>query len=213
MHTSLGRPLLAAALLLTLPSLATAQVTSAGQRWFAGGAIGGTFGTVTGAAIGAHVGVRIAPSLFVIGDVARLQNVVPGDIRDGIRDEINAIALELGVPILFDFTMRATTAFGGVRWQAEGRLVAPFLEGGLGIGHVKVHINRFDIFGNDVRDELGDIFDDATATKPLMAVGGGVTGRLRPSLTMDAGYRFMRIATEDPALNVSLLYVAFNLGR
>ena len=213
MERHVGSSLAVILLSVALPAMAAAQAPPTEHRWFIGGMAGGTFGTVSGAAIGVQGGARIAPGLFLVGEVARLQNVLPKTIRDEMLAYVNDLASDLNVPITLDFSMRATTTFAGVRWAPVRRSVAPFVEGGIGTGSVGVHVSRFLIFGNDYRAQLGDSFADLSATKLLVALGGGVTGHLRPNLTVDAGYRFTRIAAEDPALNISRIYVAFNVGK
>jgi len=178
-----------------------------------GGLGGVTFGTVTGGAFGAQGGIQIAPGLFAIGEVGRMQNVLPKDIRDEIEDEIDNLIGESGLDIDLEFKMPATYWFGGLRWAPSGSPVAPFLEGGVGSGHLSVDVSKFEIEGVSVLPELKNEFGDMTTTELLIAIGGGVTARLNPSISLDAGYRFTWIHTEDPSVNTSMVYAAIKFGR
>src|SRR5687768_10600124 len=96
-------PLLVAALAL-VPASALAQ----GTPWFVGGLGGITFGTVSSGAVGAQVGVQIRPNLFVIGEVGRMGNVLPQNLKD-ILDELGD---DLDTPVTFDISAPATYGFG-----------------------------------------------------------------------------------------------------
>ena len=179
-----------------------------------GGAGGITFGAVTSPAIGGQVGVQIAPGLFVIGEVGRMTNALPKNIRDQFEEEIDDLIGESGLDIVLEFKMPATYGFGGIRWAPAGRAVAPFLEAGVGTGRLNFKVTKFEIEGEDFLSELEDeIGGPVTTTELLIAFGGGVTARLNRSTSFDAGYRFTRINTEDPAVNISMVYAAIKFGR
>jgi opacity protein-like surface antigen len=65
-------------------------------------------------------------------------------------------------------------------------------------------------FSELIEDELDG--DDTNATKFLVALGGGVTVRPSRSLAVDLGFRYTRIATEDPVINSSMAYGAVKVG-
>jgi hypothetical protein len=210
--TGLRQVILAVAFVF-VPVSAWAQGGSADARWFVGGLGGLTFGTVTSGAVGGQVGVRAARNLFVIGEVGRMQNVMPKKLQDDFDALIDVLEFDNGVPITVQVALPTTYGFAGVRWVQPGR-VAPFLEAGVGFGHVSPTIKKAEIFGIDIKDELeAEIASDLNATEFLLALGGGVTSRLGRVTSLDAGYRFTRIATEDPAINSSMIYVAFKIGR
>lgn len=208
----LGQVVLALALVL-VPVSAWAQGSSANTPWFVGGLGGLTFGTVTSGAVGAQFGVRVAPNLFVIGEVGRMQNVLPKKLRDEFDNLINDLEFESGLPATVEIAVPATYGFVGVRWIQPGQ-VGPFLEAGVGAGHINLTIKKAEIAGFDFKNEIEtQVGNDASATQFLVAVGGGVTARLGRVISLDAGYRFTRIATEDPAINSSMIYAAFKVGR
>jgi hypothetical protein len=200
--------------LLVMPAIASAQADAAAPAWFVGGLGGLTFGTVTSGAVGGQVGFKIAPNLFVIGEVGRMRNVMPKEISDDLDDFVDLLELELGVPISFDVSLPATYGFGGVRWMAPGRRVSPFVEAGVGAGHISLSVDKAAVLGIDVSDEIDDeLGEDANATKFLIALGGGVSASLSRTVWLDLGFRYTRIATEDPSINSSMVYAAVKIGR
>jgi opacity protein-like surface antigen len=203
---------IAMALACSAPAVASAQGTSAPQG-FVGGLGGVTFGTVTSAAVAGQGGVRIARDLYVIGEVGYMRNVLPKKIRDQFDDLVDEIENEAGVPVSLTVSIPAKYGFGGLRWSPSRGTVSPFVEGGVGVAHVSAKVDEAKVLGidisRDVEDELGD---DASVTKLLVAVGGGMNARLSSTLSADIGFRYTRIATEEPAINSSLLYGALKIG-
>jgi opacity protein-like surface antigen len=195
------------------PALASAQGTSSTPQGFVGGLGGVTFGTVTSAAVAGQGGARIAPDLFVIGEVGYMRNVLPKKIRDEIDNLADALAFEAGVPVSLSVSIPAMYGFGGLRWNPSRGAVSPFLEGGVGVAHVNAKVDEAEVLGIDISDEVEDeLGDDASATKFLFALGGGVNARMSSTLSADIGFRYTRIATEEPAINSSLLYGALKIG-
>lgn len=200
-----------AAMVLAAPMVARAQETSQG---FVGGLGGLTFGTVSSGAVAGQGGVQVAPGVFVIGEVGHMRNVMPKEVRDAVDDIADLVSILYGVPVDMEFAVGATYGFGGVRWVPATGSVSPFVEGGVGVGHISLRIKEADVLGIDfsrlIEDELDD--EDTNATKFLLALGGGVTLRPTNSLAVDLGFRYTRIATEDPAINSSMVYGAFKVG-
>jgi opacity protein-like surface antigen len=187
-------------------------------RMFAGGLAGVTFGTETSSAIAGQFGVRIARDLFVIGEFGRMQNVLPDEVADQLPLAEEFLEGLLGLPVNIEIKAPALYGFGGVRWAQSGRRVAPFAEAGLGFAHLTgdLKVNGVDIenlleeFGAD----FGDVSDLST-NEFLLAFGGGVNIALTQMMSVDAGYRFTRIFTEESAPNTSMVYgaVKFQFGR
>lgn len=200
----------------SLAALASAQGTTE-PKAFVGGLGGVTFGTETSSIIGGQVGVRIARSIFVIGELGRLWDVLPGEIADRVPELEDLIEAEFDVTAEFDVKAPAFYGFGGIRWAQAGRRIAPFAEAGAGFGHITADITAI-IDGVDVSDlaesQVGDIVNPST-TEFLLAFGGGVNIGLSSRLSADAGYRFMRIFTEESQPNTSIVYgaVKLRLGR
>ena len=118
-------------------------------------------------------------------------------------------------------------------WQQSGRRIAPFAEAGLGFAHLT---GDFKVNGLDIEDvieefagDFGDLIDlddviNRSANEFLLTFGGGVNIGLTRTVSVDAGYRFTRIFTEEftpfldtetPAPNTSMVYgaVKFLFGR
>ena len=196
-----------------IPATAFAQGTAADMTWFAGGLGGLTFGTETSGAVGGQFGVKVARNLFVIGEVGRMQNVIPKKVKDDLDDLIDGLEEELGVPITVDVSLPATYFFGGLRWIQPRPGIAPFVEGGVGAGHISIKAERIEILGIDVSDEFEEeLGDDENATKFLLALSAGITAKLGQRAALDVGYRYSRIATEEPSINTSMVYVAVKFG-
>ncbi|MEO8070853.1 MAG: hypothetical protein ABI652_05590, partial [Acidobacteriota bacterium] len=187
--------------------------TPASAPWFIGGISGVTFGTAMSSAVAGQFGIGIRPNLFVIGEVGRMQNVMPKDIRDQLDDAVDELEATSGLPVTVELSLPATYGFGGVRWVSLGQ-IAPFIEAGAGVGHIALNVKRAQVLGQDFTDEIKDeLGSDASETKFLFAVGGGVTASLGRATSIDAGYRFTRIETEGPAINASMLYVGIKVRR
>jgi hypothetical protein len=201
--------LILGAVMVAAPGLASAQDAAP----FVGGLGGVTFGTVSSGAVAARAGLPIGSNLSVIFEVGRMQNVMPSAFADDIELLEDLISLEAGVPVTLDVSIPATHGFVGLRYQGRGAAVMPFVEGGFGFARLSASVNEITIMGIDfgelVEDELGE---DVNATKALLALGGGVRVPVSGAVSLDAGYRYTRIFTEDPAINSSMVYAAINFS-
>lgn len=191
-----------------LPQSAFAQAPSSP---FVGGLGGVTFGTVSSGAFAARAGVPLAPGVSVIFEVGRMQDVLPQELADDLDLVEELIELETG-PITLNVSVPSTYGFGGVRYAKAGR-VSPFVEAGAGVGRISLSVDEAEVFGVDIsgliEDELGD---DTNATKFLLALGGGVNVPVGGSASLDVGYRYTRIFTEEPVINSSMVYAAMTFG-
>lgn len=204
--------LLGTAFLLTTATGAAAQSASS-PRAFVGGLGGLTFGTATSSAIAGQVGVRISRDLFVIGEIGRMWDVTPSEISDQIETGIDFLEQQ-GIPVNLDFSVPAFYGFGGIRWAQSGRRVAPFVEGGIGFGHLTAEVSGT-IAGINVDEfleeaEFGELADFST-NEVLIAFGGGANISLTPSVSVDAGYRYTHIFVDDPSVNTSMVYAAVKI--
>lgn len=189
---------------------------AAQETWkgFVGGLGGVTFGTVTSGAVAGQGGVRVAEGLYVIGEVGYMRNVLPKELRDELDDLVDELEYEFGGPITVDVSVPSLYGFGGLRWSPAAGALAPFVEGGVGVGNISLKVDKAEAFGIDFSDELEDELDseDLNATKFLLALGGGLTARISNAVAADVGFRYTRIATEDPAINSSMVYGAVKIG-
>jgi hypothetical protein len=209
--TRLLSSFLSASFFLAMPALAAAQSSTSG---FAGVLGGLTFGTVSAGAVAGNAGVEVAPNLFVIGEIGYMRNVTPKVVQDMFDDFDDQLEFELGVPVALEISVPQVYGFGGLRWSPAGAKVSPFVEGGLGIGRVSFKIDRAEVLGMDIRDEIEDVMGDESVTEEfLFTVGGGVNVALSKSVSMDLGLRYTRLATDDPAIRTVLAYGAIKFGR
>lgn len=187
---------------------------------FVGGLGGVTFNTVTSGIFAGRGGVHIGRGLFVIGEVGRAQNVLPKAIEEDLDDAEAFLEQVTGLPVSLELELPATYGFGGVRWAAPGgRRIRPFLEAGVGVAHLAAEI-RATVAGVPVPQDVIDQFDDLDldTNEVLLAVGGGLNLGLSRIVSIDAGYRYMRVFLEEAAVsvntavNTSVLYVGVNIG-
>ena len=197
-----------------------ARPAAAQDRAFVGGMGGVTFNTVSGGIFAGQGGVHIGGGLFVIGEVGRAQNVLPKELADQLDDAAEFIEAQVGLPVNLSLDVPATYAFGGIRWVAPGeRRVRPFVEGGAGMAHLVADID-VSVGGLPVPiGEIGDLDDlGLTTNEFLLALGGGVNIGLTRAVSLDVGYRYLRVFVEDqdvaevPGVNTSAIYAGIKIG-
>jgi opacity protein-like surface antigen len=197
--------------------LAAAPVAAQGLegRGFIGGLAGATFGTASGSGVlGLQGGLSISSGIHLIGEFGRFMDVLPSDLGDVIDALESEFEDEFGVPVTIDVSVPATYGFAGLRWSRGLGRVAPFVEGGIGAARVTVTIREASIGGIDFSGVFDEVTGEVapTAIEFLFAVGGGVNVGMTDMVSVDAGYRFARIATDDPNANVSAIYGAVKIG-
>lgn len=198
--------------LLATSAPALAQESAPAGRGFVGGFGGATFGTAEpGMVFGARTGVEIVPGLHVIAEVGRLSDILPTDVRDDLDFVESLLEFEYGMPVTIDLTAPATYGLFGARWSRHIGRVSPFVEGGIGAAKVSIDFDEISIGGIDVtslvRDEIGA--EDLESTELLIGVGGGINAEITSAVSVDVGYRYSRIGTEDPAIDASTIYGMF----
>lgn len=215
MMTTLRRTLLIASLSLAVPAAAAAQGSQSSPAGFAGVLGGLTFGATTSSAIAANGGIGIAPGLFVFGELGYMHDVIPGEFKDVVDDLADMLEFQTGARVALDLAVPQIYAFSGMRWSPSRGRVSPFVEGGVGIGRISLRVDRAEVGGIDMRDDVEDAMgDDVNSTALLFAAGGGVNAAISRSASMDLGFRYMRLAAEDPsAVNVAMVYAAIKFGR
>jgi hypothetical protein len=192
-----------------LPTAASAQARE--PRVFVGALAGSAFGAERGPVVAAQAGVRLG-GLFVIGEVGRLQNVLPAAVQADLDIAAAILSLETGEDVELDGRLRATYAWAGVRWAGRGRRVTPFAEVAAGAAQL-----RLDVAASAEDREISEEFEsglqeqDFNATKPLIAAAAGLHIWIRPRLGFDAGYRYHRIFTGDPDTDAHAAFAAIKL--
>lgn len=203
--------------LILILSLVPASTALAQPSAFVGALGGLTFNTVSSGAVAGQAGIRVAPGIFVVGEFGHMHNVLPKELADQIDDAELFFEDQLGVPVSLSIRAPALYGWGGVRWSPPGDAgIRPFLEAGVGFGRVegkiKASIAGAPVPQRIVKDVLEQFDVDVDTTELLLALGGGVNLRLTGRISVDAGYRYTRIATDDPAVNASMVYAAVKLG-
>lgn len=194
-------------------ALAVAAPASAQSSTYAAGLGGVTFGTEGSAGVGARLGVPLGGSgTFVIFEIGRLFNVMPQEIADVVELVEDLVELETGENVSLDVSIPATYGFAGLRWSppTDGRRLAPFVEGGFGFGRMSVSIGEAVVGGVNVRPIIRREIGDETNAEALLALAVGVRVPFSPQTSLDLGYRYTRIFTDDPVVNTSMIYGAIN---
>lgn len=200
--------LLIAGMMLVLVAAAPALAQSAG---FVRGFGGVSFLSEPGAAVGATVGIRLSDSIHVIGDVGGLTNILPREIQRDLDLLADQFGNFFGGPVTIDLTAPGVYAFGGIRvGHVAGQRMRVYVEGGGGVAHGTSHI--------DARAGATDVSAQVSAmlrlkqseTRPLVAIGGGVSMPLTERFTADVGYRYLRIFTDDPRINTAMMTAGFS---
>lgn len=215
MMTTLRRTLLFTSLSLAIPALAAAQSPQSTPSGFAGVMGGLTFGATTSNAIAGNGGIGIAPGLFVFGEFGYMRNVAPREAQDLIDQAVAQLERQYGVPVTIDMVNPQIYTFAGMRWSPSSGRVSPFVEGGVGIGRVSIKVRRYTIGNEDLRKQAQDMVDDEGSgeTALLFVVGGGVNAPISKSASVDIGFRYTRLATEDTPISTKMVYAALKFGR
>ena len=175
---------------------------------FVGGVAGITFASKTSSVFAAQAGGRVARQLFIFGEFGRMQNVLPEEAEDDLDEAAEFLESQLGTTVNLDVKVPAIYGLAGIRWSPDDR-IAPFLEAGAGFARLSLDITA-EIAGIDVTDEVEDQLDDEDleVTEFLLAFGGGLNARLTDRVRLDVGYRYNRVFTDDPTVNVNMAYAA-----
>ena len=200
-----------AALILTMFAAGPAFAQGS-DRGFVRGLGGVSFAADPSAIYGGGGGYRVGRNLTITGEVGRIQNIIPQDLADMINLVEQEAEIETGLPVTLEASVPALYFIGGVRADVptSGR-VNPFIEAWGGVGGLSAHVHA-EVAGIDVSDEVNNLVEDTTASQFMLALGGGVTMRVSGSCWIDAGYRYHRINTEDPASNTSAVYAALRFA-
>ena len=175
---------------------------------FVGGVAGITFASETSSVVAAQAGGRVARQLFVFGEFGRMQNVLPEEAQDDLDAAAEFLETQLGTTVNLDVRVPAIYGLAGIRWSPDDR-IAPFLEAGAGFARLSLDL-RAEVAGIDITDEVEDQLesDDLEVTEFLLALGGGLNARLTDRVRLDVGYRYNRVFTDDPTVEVNMVYAA-----
>jgi opacity protein-like surface antigen len=216
MHRHPLIPIASLALLLSAaPAGATVLNTSSTPtpRLFVDGMGGVTFNHNTDGLFAGAVSVSAGRHLQIEGEVGRMVSVLPNSVSQNL--DATAAGFETtGMPAInYAVTMPATYGLGMVRAIASPmRGIEPFVEGGFGAARVTTSITAQQ-GGTNIAPELSQAANLlADQTRPLVAVGGGLSIAAGGTAWVDVGYRYSRIFTTAPAINVNRVYAGIRFG-
>jgi opacity protein-like surface antigen len=179
---------------------------------FVRGLGGITFGTETSSIIGGEAGFNIGSRLQLVVDVGRMQNVMPKEIKDQLDDFTRLFNIEFGVPLEVDVKIPAFYGSGGLRYTVpRSGAVSPFVEVSAGVARISADVHA-ELFGVDISRDVEDEAGLEPDNNFLFGLGGGIAVDMTESVGLDLGYRYHRIATDDPVVNASAAYVALRFN-
>jgi opacity protein-like surface antigen len=158
-----------------------------------------------------EAGVRVAPRLFVFGDIGQIHNLQPSAFQP-IVDGTTALLSGTGLRVVGTAREPAWYSLGGVRYEAPAvRRVSPYVFGGAGVARI-TPAAQFTYSsgtlpggtasaGDDVTQQLtamGDFTQPAATSAMMLSVGGGVAVPVARHVSVDVGYRYARIAADTP---------------
>jgi len=160
----------------------------------------------------AEGGVRIAPHLFVFGDIGQFHNLQPSDVQP-LLDLTSTASADQGLVVTGTGRVPAVYSIGGLRYQVGGRTkLSPYILGGVGVARLKPTA-RFTYTsgtfpdgttataGDDVTTQIETAFD-FTPPQPtnafMFTLGGGIEVPVSRHWAVDADYRFNRVSADTP---------------
>ena len=198
MQRSFGVFLATAALLLV--------AAPARAQGFIHGLGGVTFGTEVGPVFGGGGGIAIGERLQIFGEFGRGRNVLPSELQDELDDLSDFLSDETGLPVTFDVRIPAFYGMGGARYALSTGRVRPYLEGALGFARLSFDVVSAEVGGIDLSDLVEEAADMDDETKALLMLGGGLNVPVNATFSVDIGYRWNGIFTEDPMIKASEIY-------
>jgi opacity protein-like surface antigen len=167
------------------------------------------FGSASSQSYGVEGGYTFSAGLQVFVEAGRVNNVASGAFFTAAQTIAGGLAQtqsDVG------FSAKEPAAFGdvGVRYLAPvyGMHLQPYVQAGIGVARV-TNDARFTINGTDVTGNLTQygvqLGTDLSGhfTRPLLALGAGVTLPVWSRVVVDLQYRYGRIFAADQGINVN----------
>jgi hypothetical protein len=187
---------------------ASAQTAPAG---FVRGFGGVSFLSETGGIFGVSIGAHVNRSIDLFGDIGGITNMLPRKIQRDVDDAARQIGNAYGAPLTIDLKAPGLYGLGGIRFShTTAQRLKLFVEAGGGVARGTSDV--FAVAGNaNVSDQVSAVLNlKDEVTEPLVMVGGGIGVPLGSRLTLDLGYRFMRIYTADPRIDTASMTAGLN---
>jgi opacity protein-like surface antigen len=164
---------------LCVASSASAQEPHAAVQAFGGLGVGSF--TTTNTNFGGAVTGDLTPNIQVVGEVGRLENVLPSMTQTLVG--LSSV----------DFGVSAWYGQGGVRFTGGSSALRPYAEASAGIARLHPQLTGIGSALPSVIANAGLAF--LNTTSPIAAVGGGVTFQ-GGSFIADIGYRHRRVFSD-----------------
>lgn len=201
------RTIILAAIVAAAPASAFAQTHA-----YVNGA--GGFATTTDGTsedVLGEAGVRVAPNLFVFGDVGRFHNLQPSAVQPAIDTTVQTLSA-IGVDVTSTSSVPAWYTSGGVRYQIPTRArVTPYVFTSVGMARLTPRAtfsytsgqlgDTPPNTGDDVTSQLvslGDFTQPAATNALMISGGGGIEAPIARHLVVDAGYRLSHVNADTP---------------
>ena len=204
------------AALLAVPSLAQAQTQE--QKVFFRPTVGAIAGAGPGASFSGALTLQASEKLQIQGEFGRLANILPNKIAEQVEVAAAQSANALGGKHSATATASANYGLVGVRRALRDVSGAKtFLELGVGMARVTSKVSAV-IRGSatlqgDISANVTTPFTAATpATKPVVALGGGIVLGVTRTTAVELGARYMRVFTDVSAINMSNIFGGFRFG-
>jgi opacity protein-like surface antigen len=174
--------------------------------------------TESGVTFGAAAGMQVKSNLEIFGEFGRMQNVLPSSVLEEVEKASALVVNPLGGKA--SSTASATANYGlfGVR-RNVGKLgdAQLFVEGGAGAAKVEstleASIRGSEALQGDISHLVSVPFTDSSPqTKALATFGGGFTLGITQKVGVEMAYRYVRIFTDNPAINAGNIYGALRLA-
>ncbi len=186
MRRMLSLAAIAAVLIIFAGSSAASAQTSGAVTGFGGLTVNGSSMQPI---FGGNVAYGLTPNIQVVGEVARISDVLPS-----LVDRLIALTPA-------DLRVSAFYGEGGVRFLTDSRArAAGYVQATAGFARLSTRVSGIPSADPYVNAALG-FFD---RTSPMLGVGGGVLLGMGPAV-LDLGYRYNRILNNNPVDQVLML--------
>ena len=186
----MGRVLGIVGVIVLLPVAAAAQ----GSGVLVSGLGGATVGTTSGPFVGGRIAGDFGNGVQPFGEVGWVGDALPQSIRDQVDEVLDDF--DIG-PVDLDVDLRAVYGLFGVRWVPPSEAsVQPYVEGAIGVTRLSASFSAR-IGGIEFTEDDLPVGIPTSVTEPAAGFGGGVLVRMTPAVSLDVGYRYMFISSDD----------------
>lgn len=165
---------------------------------------------VTSGDVVGEAGVRVAPHVFVFGELGQFHNLQPSLVQPAV-DVTDTLLSTTGVSVTGTARVPAWYSMGGARYEMPTHGVTPYVLGGAGFARLTPSAqfiyasgtlgDSTPVAGADVTSQLitlGDFTQPAASTAFTFTAGAGVEVPVAPHVNVDVGYRLSRVDADTP---------------